>query len=195
MKIFATSDQHFYHKNIIKYANRPFSVDDDGIVDCAKTIIKKYNEVVSDGDIVLFLGDITASLRGRDDHFKQLLSLLKGRKVLVRGNHDHLSDEFFYNAGFELVVDYIKVDEYFLSHYPCYKSRWTCNVEKGHIEIMHGDCNFVIHGHIHNKNPNDWDPDGIERINVCVDYQPNDFYPVELKIDKIKDHLSELLKN
>ena len=192
MKIFATSDQHFYHKNIIKYANRPFKLSDDGVVDCAKTIITRYNEIVNDDDIVLFLGDISASLRGRNDHFAKLLGLLKGRKILIRGNHDHLPDKFYLDAGFDSVHKYIKIDEYFISHYPCYKSRWTCPEENDHIDILKDECTFVIHGHIHNKNPDDWESDGIERINVCVDYRPNNFYPVELNIPKINSYFSNI---
>ena len=58
MKIFFTSDQHFYHRNIIKYASRPFSLDNNGVLKCAETIFNNYNKVVSDEDIVFFLGDV-----------------------------------------------------------------------------------------------------------------------------------------
>ena len=58
MKIFLTSDQHFGHQNIIKYCNRPFDFSSEGVIDCIKTIFERYNEKVSDDDIVFHLGDI-----------------------------------------------------------------------------------------------------------------------------------------
>jgi calcineurin-like phosphoesterase family protein len=56
-KLFATSDQHFTHFNILKYANRPFELSDKGVKDCINTIVNKHNEIVSDEDIVLHIGD------------------------------------------------------------------------------------------------------------------------------------------
>lgn len=182
MKIFASSDHHFYHKNIIKYADRPFDVEDENcVIDCAKHMIDSHNETVSDDDIVLMVGDLSAALRGREDHFKGLLKLLKGKKVLVRGNHDYQSDEFYKEAGFVDVVDYFKIPPYFINHYPCYESRWTSGPEKAMMfNLNRNKIKTVIHGHIHNKNPNEWESDGIDRINVCVDYTPNNFKPVHL---------------
>jgi calcineurin-like phosphoesterase family protein len=53
-------------------------------------------------------------------------------------------------------------------------------------------CKYVIHGHIHNKNPDDWEPDGLKRINVCIDYKPNNYYPLELNIPKIRKYFKNL---
>ncbi len=42
--IFFTGDEHFGHKNVIKYCNRPFSDVDE----MDREIIKRHNEVVGD---------------------------------------------------------------------------------------------------------------------------------------------------
>ena len=71
MRVFASSDHHFYHKNIIKYANRPFNFEDENcVIDNARYMIDRHNAVVGHNDIALFVGDLSAGLRGREDHFK-----------------------------------------------------------------------------------------------------------------------------
>ena len=187
MKIFASSDHHFYHRNIIKYAERPFDFEDENcVIENAKHMISRHNEVVGHDDIALFVGDLSAGLRGREDHFQQLLKLLNGKKILVRGNHDHQPDQFYLDAGFLEVVDFFKIPPYFINHYPCYLSKWTSGPEKAMINCFGRDnYHTVIHGHVHNKNPDDWESDGLNRINVCVDFQPNDYKPVELSQPEI----------
>jgi calcineurin-like phosphoesterase family protein len=187
MKVFASSDHHFYHRNIIKYAERPFDIEDENcVIDNAKLMIERHNEVVNDDDIHLFVGDLSAGLKGRTDHFQQLLKILKGRKILVRGNHDHQPDEFYLEAGFIDVVDYFKIPPYFINHYPCYASKWAKGPEKAMMDNLNRNAHHtIIHGHIHNKNPQAWDDDGFYRINVCVDYEPNNYYPKELTQEEI----------
>lgn len=193
MRIFASSDHHFYHKNIIKYANRPFDVENENcVIDCAKHMIQKHNETVTNDDIALIVGDLACNLRGRQDHFGQLLGLLNGKKILVRGNHDYETEEWYKAHGFIDVVDYIEVGKFFISHYPCYESRWIQKQEKDHLAIINRDhCEVVIHGHVHNKNPDEWETDGLKRINVCVDFEPNGFKPVLLDYPELTEYFQK----
>jgi calcineurin-like phosphoesterase family protein len=194
VKVFASSDHHFYHRcrNIIKYADRPFDINDENcVIDCAKHMIEKHNNAIQQDDISLLVGDLSTALRGREDHFKGLLKLLNGRKILIRGNHDFQPDEFYLDAGFEAVVDYFKIPPYFINHYPCYVSKWNQKPEKEMMKHIDEDIHTVIHGHIHNKDPKVWDPDGIERINVCVDFTPNDFTPIELTQPEIVEFFKD----
>lgn len=99
MKYFVISDTHFNHKNIIGYCNRPFKDVDD----MNKTMIKLWNETVSNNDVVLHLGDVAF---GNKEEAKKILQQLNGRKVLIRGNHDCWSDSFYKECGFEQVSRY-----------------------------------------------------------------------------------------
>lgn len=81
MTRFFTADLHLGHANIIRYCDRPF-----GDVDAMDAgLVERWNEVVSDGDEVVVLGDVAM---GRITHSLDLVGRLRGRKVLVAGNHD-----------------------------------------------------------------------------------------------------------
>ena len=81
-KIWFTSDSHFGHDRIIKYANRPF--ESVGEMDIA--LIQAWNERVGDDDTVYHLGDFCF---GKKKEFVKYASRLNGRIMLIRGNHDH----------------------------------------------------------------------------------------------------------
>lgn len=83
MNYWFTSDQHFYHKNIISFCNRPFS----DIYEMNSTIINNYNNVVQDNDQVFLLGDFSWS--GIDQTI-DILKQLKGVKHYIIGNHDNV---------------------------------------------------------------------------------------------------------
>ena len=187
MKLFATGDQHFRHFNIIRYADRPFELSHAGVQECGDTIIREYNSIVTDEDVVLFLGDLFHGRKYREADVTETIGALNGRKILFRGNHDP-SSVAFYLSVFEEVHTCLQVGPYFISHYPCYQSQWTSSPEKRHMAQMAPETTHVIHGHIHNKDPSEWEPDGLTRVNTCVDFTPNDFAPLELTDPLLLEH-------
>ena len=78
------ADPHFGHAAILRSqpATRPFST-----VECMDAaIIERVNERVAPGDLLYILGDFAFS---RDDaYLEHVFHSLRGRKVLVLGNHD-----------------------------------------------------------------------------------------------------------
>ena len=77
---FYTADPHFGHANILKLCSRPF----DTIEEMNEALIKKWNAKVSGSDTVYIIGDMF--FRCADP--AAILSRLKGKKILVVGNHD-----------------------------------------------------------------------------------------------------------
>jgi len=77
MNIFASSDHHFGHKNVIKYCNRKFSSIDD----MDAFYIKQWNETVKPNDHMYYLGDLSF-------HPEQYLDKLNGQIHYILGNHD-----------------------------------------------------------------------------------------------------------
>lgn len=193
MKIFLTSDQHFGHQNIIKYCNRPFDFSLEGVIDCIKTIFERYNEKVSDDDIVFHLGDVAFLNKTNKDMFKTILKNLKGKKILIRGNHDKFPDSFYEECGFLAVEDYIILGDYFLCHYPLNENQIMDPKMKGLRQIFdESNCLMIFHGHTHEKSPTD---NEVPRINVCVDNPENDFYPVEISDKDFKKHAEKYLNS
>lgn len=131
MKYFIISDTHFNHENIIKYCNRPFkSVDEMN-----RAMIKNWNETVSNKDIVIHLGDVAL---GSKEEAKKIIQQLNGRKILIKGNHDNWTDEFYKECGFEYVSKFpiLWNDFYLLSHAP--------------LQLSETTPYFNFYGHVHN---------------------------------------------
>ena len=90
MNIFFTSDQHFYHSNIISYCNRPFK----SMEEMNQVMIRKWNERVKKEDLVYHLGDICMKHAPGEtpDAPKQAWDIIRpqlnGEVILLLGNHD-----------------------------------------------------------------------------------------------------------
>lgn len=155
MKVFAISDQHYGHENIIKYCHRkaPNAFED------MKAMVLAHNETVKDGDLVIFVGDVACSQQGRD-WLPKILKALKGRKILVRGNHDHFTNEEFKAMGFERVEDILVAGDYVFCHYPDNPKAVNIAMTKG-LKLV---C-----GHTHKPFPKHNYGDNVERVNVAVD--------------------------
>jgi calcineurin-like phosphoesterase family protein len=131
-KIFIISDTHFFHDNIIKYCNRPF----DDIDSMNHNMIHNWNNTVSRLDTVYHLGDVTF---GSFEKTKELMFMLNGKKILIKGNHDKLSDKQYNELGFNKIYDHPIILEsfYILSHKPMFIS---CNMPYrnicGHVHDM-----------------------------------------------------------
>ena len=112
MSIFFIADTHFGDDSIRRYENRPFAT----VEEMDGTIIKNWNETVSDEDTVYLVGDV-------GDVNK--LSVLNGKIILIRGNHDKLPSEEYKACGVLGVYDLPVVYENFwiLSHEPMYVNR------------------------------------------------------------------------
>ena len=82
MKVFVTADNHFFHKNIIKYCHRPFN----SVREMNEYMIKKWNKKVSKDDLVFHLGDF--ALTRNQKQLEGIRRRLNGTIILIPGNHD-----------------------------------------------------------------------------------------------------------
>lgn len=81
MTTWFTSDLHFGHTNIIQYSGRPFADAEE----MNEALIDRWNAVVHRTDTVWVLGDVAM---GRIADTLPLVGRLRGRKLLLAGNHD-----------------------------------------------------------------------------------------------------------
>lgn len=155
------SDLHLFHENCLRFDNRPFK----NIEEMHNTIIKNWNEKVTNGDTVYILGDI--SMRGTNLELIKLVSTLKGHKVLVKGNHDQVKD-YRYQQLFQEIVDY-KEAQTTLPKENDPTRNISVNVVLSHYPILmwkNQHCSYVhLYGHVHNSIEEVIFQDAIARIN------------------------------
>lgn len=132
-KTWLYSDPHFYHKNIVTFTNydgskvRPW----DDANEMTEDLIKWYNELVEDSDRVYILGDVAFSAT----NMRNAVSRLKGRKVLVKGNHDPDKHREMYMELFDDVRAMVVRKGFIMTHIPIHPhslSRWKLNIH-GHL--------------------------------------------------------------
>ncbi len=134
MRVFVISDTHFNHKKLIDWG-RP--------EDFETRILKSLSQ--HKGDLLIHCGDFSI---GNDiENMKLFMEASKGfkRKILIKGNHDNHSDNWYLERGFDFVCN-VFYGEYFgkkiiFSHYPIYKDEINFSV------YYPPDIN--IHGHLH----------------------------------------------
>ena len=131
MKLWFTSDSHFGHYNIIKYAGRPFA----SVQEMDEAMVQGWNERVKPEDHVYHLGDVTMK---RPKYSMGVLGRLNGHKRLVRGNHDIYKTKEYLEAGFEEIYGIRVIDNLLFTHIPV------------HPESL-GRFKANVHGHIHEK--------------------------------------------
>jgi calcineurin-like phosphoesterase family protein len=191
MNTWFTSDQHFFHTNIIRLANRPFN----SIEEMHEMLITNWQQVVQEDDLVYVCGDFS----WRYDQIPQLLKRLPGRKVLIAGNHEKCFKElhgistyrkytdFYLKAGFEAIYTNLVIEiagqPVNLSHFPYRSEQPNPEYDDRYREMrLVNDGRFLVHGHIHQR--------GLYRnkmINVSVEM--HNYSPVS--IDTIAKHIQD----
>lgn len=131
--IYFTSDWHIGHENVIKYCNRPFANADK----MRHTILGNYNKVVTEEDIVYFLGDMTLVGPANKQYLLNITKGLPGTKHLILGNHDKLDPFDYEEGGFMSVHTALDIGEFILVHDPVkslvdHDRKWLC----GHVHQL-----------------------------------------------------------
>lgn len=138
--IYFTSDLHLNHDKEFIYKDRGFNTIDE----MNSTIIRNWNNLVEDSDIVYILGDI---MLGTDESI-ELFNKLKGQKKIVLGNHDTTHRAKLYSQapntevlGYASLIK-IKKQLFYLSHYPT-----IMRDDPAHFRLKHSA--ICLFGHIH----------------------------------------------
>lgn len=160
--VFFTADEHYGHKNIIKYTNRPFS----SVEEMNKTLISNHNSVVKPLDRVYHLGDFC--LDGKPEKY---LNRLNGRHVFIKGSHDRLPPSLGYVSEDSIFPVVYEDQMIVLCHYAM--RSW----QQSHYGSWH------LFGHHHGK---------LESYGLSFDVGVDcwDFFPVSLK--QVQDKMRTL---
>lgn len=165
LKTYFISDLHFFDKSILRIADRPF----EDIDEMKRHIVNKWNDTVKNrNDLVIINGDLTMS----DENLSDIIKSLRGRKWLIKGNHDEKSNKYYMDMGFEFVSSFpIVVNDYFIiSHEPLFMNNRTPFIN--------------IFGHVHN-NPI---YKKVSSNSYCTSVEMNDYKPILLMriIEEVK---------
>lgn len=184
-KIWFSSDHHFFHKNIIKYCNRPFG----SVEEMNEALVTNWNSVVGPDDHVYHLGDFCF---GNVEKWNWCLEpgRLNGHIHLILGNHD--PDRVFREGTMYGRFDSIDFQKILiiegwtviLNHFPF--SSFSNNVDHKVMELF---------GHIHSG------PEGIGNVMLDghtlqwnqydVGVDNNNYTPISWAEIKTKMNLAE----
>lgn len=179
MEIWFTSDHHFGHQNIIRYADRPFS----SVAEMNEAMIERHNALVRPDDVVFHLGDLAMGVFSESI---KCAAALNGRKLLIPGNHEKLAPFWsqkkekraaYEEAGYTIVaLQRTFMDDdgeplFDMCHFPFYGDHGDVIRYQALRPKFKGLP--LVHGHVHT----DWHTRE-QMFNVGVDM--NGFEPVHL---------------
>ncbi len=167
--IWTTSDQHFLHKAIIRYCNRPFN----DVKEMNEVMIEKWNSVVKQDDLVIHCGDLCMGTL--KDIEKKIVPRLNGKLLIIKGNHDKAAHrrKLYNRLGIEVIPSYImryKGILFGFNHKPIDRRLFF----KERKEEFRPDI-LMCYGHIHQ-----YAPKGLVNNSFHVGVDTNDFTPVSL---------------
>lgn len=148
-KLYLTSDEHYHHKNILVYQNRPFN----SVEEMDQTLITNHNSIVKDHDSVIHIGDFSF---GKSQDFLKTALKLNGTHYFMDGSHDRSLREFFKPKLGQEINTNLKIillpklfeftfngEKIVLCHYSL-KKWWASH---------YGSFHFYGHSHGKDKNP------------------------------------------
>lgn len=197
MAIFFTSDTHYWHSNVIRYCNRPYSK----VEDMNEDMVNRWNSVVKPEDYVYMLGDFSLNFRSIESYSFRLY----GQRCLIPGNHDlchsfhkksrHLENrekwiQKYKDYGWNVLPEQTTLDipgiaTFNLCHHP-YSEESKDFHDKYEKWRPIDNGRILLHGHIHEKGLFNRSSKGTPMVNVGVDVW--NFTPVSI------DGIVELLK-
>lgn len=147
--LYITSDNHFNHRNIVEFCNRPFRTL-DGHPDLPamnQHMIRSWNSRVTNSDTVIHGGDFGM---GSWKEWAGIRAQLNGQIVLVRGNHDRKLESWL-RPG-DVAVDYFYTrDGYFITHVPPHYGDHAGRYGELAVHPVPLEAHTILCGHVHNS--------------------------------------------
>jgi calcineurin-like phosphoesterase family protein len=177
MSVYFIGDPHLGHRNIAQFRSFVPSTEVN-----TQMILDEWKSRITKNDLVFVMGDAAF-----DDFHLELLGELRGRKILIKGNHDDLASFSLQTRVFEEIHGMLRYKKCWLTHCPI------------HPDEMRR-CVLNVHGHVHNqtvrlpqtklqkffRRPRVEDP---RYINTCVDYVYPRYGSVFMTLDQVKERI------
>ena len=180
------------------------------------TLIENWNANVREDDFVLCLGGFSQNIKNNKkskELIEEYTSYLNGKKILIRGNHDAENTCWYYDFGWNCLIEqpiimidgcmewltvpsqfcgciitYINGRRIMFSHFAIFEDEYKdCRylIEKAFLRELFEEyeCEINIHGHSHHRTIDD------PRC-LCACVEQTDFSPVRLR-DFLESRLVE----
>lgn len=132
-RVFFTADEHYGHKNILDYSDRPFG----SVEEMDAALIKRHNSVVQRGDLVIHIGDFSLVPSAKLVQ-QRYVRKLKGDHIFLVGDHDKWLNKEIHRRFYTLQTpDFL----YVCLHWPL--RSWPA--------MRFGS--YHLHGHSHGRLP------------------------------------------
>ncbi len=139
------SDSHFNHEGILTLASRPFR----NLKEMTKTLIRNFNDVVSDDDVTYCVGDFAMARHYELNIITRIFDQLNGTHHLILGNHDEFKPFDYVRMGFKTVHTALELDLNITNEEALYREEYK-------VILVHDPCvscidrnKIFICGHIH----------------------------------------------
>lgn len=125
MSVFFIGCPHLNHRNIAKFRKCVNSPEHNNAL-----IVRQWEDTIHKNDLVFVMGDAAF-----DDEGLDLLGALRGRKILIKGNHDDTTSTAKQFQIFSEIHGMLKYKGMWLTHAPI------------HPDELRGKSN--LHAHVH----------------------------------------------
>ena len=198
---YVVSDTHLGHKNIIKYCrNSDFEFSDEGLQEMNETIKDNWNSTVSEGDTVLFLGDLAWLSEQTSENVKQIDEIynsLNGDIVPLKGDHDAVRPTHVEDWDYSALVRH-NGKEYLAAHFPGDTppeypgSGMPEEFRLAYEDIFQIHDGLTLHGHHHNNHIDRYpfynpEPGSINCSAELLDYRPVSMDKIDLYVEEGKE--------
>ena len=159
-----TADEHYYHRRMIEYADRPFVT----ISHMNYDLIERFNSVVKGQDMTVHAGDFSF---GTKEETSEIIKYLNGSHIFLRGCHDYWlpkSAKYLYQKtieGKQIVVCHYCMRTWKASHY----NSWHL------FAHSHGRLEPVGKSHDIGVDNNNYFPVSFEQICEIMRTRPDNF--------------------
>lgn len=131
-------------------------------------------------DIFIHLGDLCDPERTDVTKLKSIIQSIPGFKILCRGNHDTMDDEYYVNLGFDVVTDVAKCHDIIFSHKPVKVNPDEINIH-GHLHTQKLSTLGFNYINAYNSNYNDRPILVEELLDQGISQKPKDYIGSDLK--------------
>lgn len=169
MSVYFLGCAHLGHNNIAKY--RPFVSSKE---DNTRLIRDDWQKRINKNDVIYCMGDTCFDKDSLD-----LIGNLKGRKILIKGNHDDLVTTQDQVAVFSEIYGMLKYKGMWLTH---------CPIHPDEMRNRKGNVHAHIHNHIIKKGWGPFKTVDKRYFNTCVDAIWPKYNSVFVSLDTIRKY-------